>query len=340
LRGYLQTILADRRAVGEFQPRARDGKPIGDPLPNYFPAVVSEEEFHAAREGTVSRRVRPGRVSHYINLFSCLLLHARNGGTYYCRTLSEQGHNRRALMNTDGQEARAKQYSFDYEVFEAAILSCLREIDPHEILNGDTGPDETIVLAGELARLEAKIGELEGELLKGEVATVAKVLRQLEGQKADLVARLATARQKAAHPLSESWGEAQSLVDALAAATDPEEARLRLRAALRRMIEGIWLLVVPRNRVRLAAVQIWFAGGKKHRDYLIYYLPPRGNQYSHKEGGSWCCSLAEAGVSEVADLRQRSEAREVESALAGVDVETLKAALVELLRLKQAGKRA
>jgi DNA invertase Pin-like site-specific DNA recombinase len=335
VRSYLQTILADRRAVGEFQPRGKNGKPDGDPIPNYFPAVVTEEEFHASRAGAAIRRLRPGRVSHYINLFSGLLLHARDGGTYYCRTLGKKDKNRRVLINAWAQEARAKCYSFDYEVFEAAILSCLREIDPHEILNGDTGPDETIVLAGELARIEAKIGELEGELLKGDVATVAKVLRQLEGQKADLAARLAMARQKAAHPLSESWGEAQSLVDALAAATDPVEARLRLRAALRRMIEGIWLLVVPRNGVRLAAVQIWFTGGKRHRDYLLYYLPSRGNKYSHKQGGWYPWNLADVVKLGPLDLRQKKTAR-LEALLTVLPLDALLEG-VELIPLANGG---
>jgi hypothetical protein len=226
-------------------------------------------------------------------------------------------------VNYDAQEGRARLYSFDYTVFETAILSCLREIDPHEILNGDTGPDETIVLAGELASVEAKIAELESELLKGDVAALAKVLRRLEGQKADLAARLATARQKAAHPLSETWGEAQSLVDTLASASDPEAARLRLRAALRRMIEGIWLLVVPHNKTRLAAVQIWFTGGQRHRDYVILWQPSRGNQYAHKEGGWWARSLSTVAKSGEFDLRNVKHAQQLEEVLAAAPVENI-----------------
>jgi hypothetical protein len=56
VRNYLQNILKDRRAVGEFQPRGRNGTPDGDPIPNYFPAVVTEEEWLAARAGAAARR--------------------------------------------------------------------------------------------------------------------------------------------------------------------------------------------------------------------------------------------------------------------------------------------
>src|SRR5262249_38657636 len=92
----------------------------------------------------------------------------------------------------------------------------------------------------------------------------------LEARKADLTARLAQARQEALHPLSETWGEVQTLAEALATAPDPQDARLRLRAGLRRIVSGGWVLVVPRGAVRLCAVQIDFAKGAR-RSYLIRY---------------------------------------------------------------------
>ena len=50
VKGYIGRILRDRRAVGEYQPRkGKRREPDGDPVPNYFPAVISEEEFFAAR---------------------------------------------------------------------------------------------------------------------------------------------------------------------------------------------------------------------------------------------------------------------------------------------------
>ena len=52
------------------------------------------------------------------------------------------------------------------------------------MLNGDDGPDEVMTLSGELARLEARIAELETELMAGDVAAAMKVLRQLGGPQA------------------------------------------------------------------------------------------------------------------------------------------------------------
>src|SRR5262249_54735086 len=160
--------------------------------------------------------------------------------------------------------------------------------DPQEILNGDQGPDESLVLAGEMDRIENAIAAIAADLdAHGESPTLYRRLREKEAEKAALAPRLAEAKQKASHPLSASWGEAQSLLSVMDSAPDPQDSRLRLRSLLRRMIDSIWLLVVPRGHDRLAAVQIWFAGGKRCRSYLMLHKPPKANKYARQEGGWW-----------------------------------------------------
>jgi hypothetical protein len=39
-------------------------------------------------------------------------------------------------------------------------------------------------------------------------------------------------------------------------------------------------------------VQLWFAGDKKHRDYLILHRPPKANAKGRTEGGWSCRSLS------------------------------------------------
>jgi DNA invertase Pin-like site-specific DNA recombinase len=338
-RAYLSKILRDRRAVGEFQPCRREGHkkvPDGDPVPGYFPAVVSESDWLATRAAASERRDKPGRLGKNINdkpgrlgkninLFSGLVKHARDGDTYMMVTKVD-GHAsrvhrspaRKILVNMRSAEGDAPGYSFPFAVFERAVLSGLAEIDPHDILDGDQrAGDEVLTLSRELAGIEARSGELEAELLKGDVAALAKVLRKLEERKRELAAQLADARHKAANPLSESWGEAKTLLGVLEKAPDPTDAQLRLRSALRRIVENIWLLVVPRGRGRdrLAAVQIDFREGAR-RSYLILYSPPKSNGKALTPGWwkvrSW--TLAEhraACVPEQPDLSTRQ----------GVDVE-------------------
>jgi DNA invertase Pin-like site-specific DNA recombinase len=376
-RTYVWIILRDRRVLGELQPRRSNGQPDGDPIKDYFPQIVTEAEWGAARGGAIRRPRHTSRGRRWtpaedkvvltlprkeaaealgrswasvncrrselqnrrrkakgkkkqeartnaINVFSGLLKDPHDGGSYYVATRSSARYGRswRVLLNLNSAQGRGPARSFPFDTFERAVLSLLREIDPHEILNGDHGPDEALLLAGELAGVEARIAELEAELLKGDVAALARVLRQLEERKRDLDGRLAAAREKAAHPLSAAWGEAQSLAATLDSAPDPNDVRLRLRSAIRRMIESIWLLPVAHGRDRLCAVQVWFAGGKRHRDYLILHRPPKADgKRPAKPGGWWARSMAVLAKPDDLDLRKPAHAKRLEAALAKVDLD-------------------
>src|SRR5262249_34901733 len=134
-------------------------------------------------------------------------------------------------------------------------------------------------LAGRLAELEDEIGKLKARLQAKYSDAVADVLEQQEAEAKLLTVQIGEARQEEASPLGEAWGDCQTLLDAIDRAPEPEEARVRLRAALRRIVEEIWCLFVDRGIVRLAAVQVWFAGGA-HRDYLIMHRGSHANAAS------------------------------------------------------------
>jgi DNA invertase Pin-like site-specific DNA recombinase len=326
---YIALILSDRRVLGEYQPRKRGRSKDGDPIRGYFPAVVTEAEWLAARAAIGKRHKRPtGRTSHDVNLFSGLLRSALDGDSYVVTNMlpsHDRGRKTRVLINSSHLEGRAKCRTFPLSVFETAILGWLKEVDAKEIINGDSVPDETLVLAGELARVEAKIAELEAALLEGDVAAIARVLRKQEELKRQLVGKLAEARQTASCPLGESWTDAQSLITALAKAKDPKDARLRLRAALRRIIEGIWLLVVPRGRDRLALVQIWFKDTGEYRSHFLIHRPAWSNGHrKYDKPAQWCCRSgypSENVVNSyddptpVEDLRNPGSAKEAEEGL-------------------------
>lgn len=80
---YVQKILSNTAVLGEYQPhtRPRGGKrePSGDPIPNYFPAIVDEVSFARANSGR--KRVPGGAVKGNLsNLFSGLTRCAVCGG--------------------------------------------------------------------------------------------------------------------------------------------------------------------------------------------------------------------------------------------------------------------
>lgn len=80
---HVSEILLSRAVVGEFQPCKMEGRkrvPNGDPLKDYFPRVVSDAEFFAAR-AKVRDRCHAGRAVQSVNnLFSRICFCGQCGG--------------------------------------------------------------------------------------------------------------------------------------------------------------------------------------------------------------------------------------------------------------------
>jgi DNA invertase Pin-like site-specific DNA recombinase len=333
---YVGLLLRDRRVIGEHQPRRQDGSPDGDAIPNYFPAAVTEGLFYAARAGAAQRHDKPGRPAKIINPFAHLLRDARSGAGYQARNRREpvwdrvskrrvrspSGRQHMVLEAATAKEGRAAD-SFPFTVFERAIFSCLREVDPGEVLGLDDTPQEIAVLEGQRERVRAERAEVKADMLKRYSSALAEVAYQLEARERDLDAELTRARQKAATPADQAWSEAHTLMDVIDRSSDPDDARLKLRSALRQIVDSIWLLVVPRGRDRLAAVQVWFADGKRQWSYLVLHRPPMDNGKARREGGWWCRSLAEVAGPGDLDLRDQRHAAELAAALEAVDLAAL-----------------
>jgi hypothetical protein len=323
-RSYVAGIINDRAAVGELATRTGEVIPI--------PAAITEEEWLAAQSGSADRRKRHGRkpAAGPEALFSSLLTDAQSGHPYYARTLREDGYTWRVLVRFDPREKAYRGGSFPEPIFEQAILSCLEEIDPAEVTGRD-GPDQVAVLNGRIEHVRARLAELEeqGKECEKLPKRLVKMMAELEDEEAALEEERRQAQQAAAHPLSETWGQAQSLLGVL----DTAEKRLRLRALLRQMVEEIRLLVVPRGWDRVAAVQMRFRGSDQVRSYLIVYrkgVMPNGRKAQRRkaEKGTdlWAVrSLADVHKPGDLDLRQRQDAAALEQKLLALDLAPLTA---------------
>jgi hypothetical protein len=323
-RTYIREILTDKRVLGIYTPRKRKGGTDGDPVPGYFPIVIGADLFDVVGRQIQERSQQGTRVGKYIHLFSGLLKNARDGQGYHAGTMTRPGRQHQRILLNDSAQGQGGHWSFPLAHFEGAVLTLLKEVDVHAILNGDDGPDESLALAAELARLQGRKAELEKAMLEGEktVASAYKVLAQLEERETALAAQLAEARAKASHPLSASWGEVQTLAEALQSAPDQEDFRLRLRAELRHILESVWLLVVGRGRFRLCACQAWFRAGQRlrQRSFLILSWPATSNGRATKPGGWWARSFADAALPGSLDLRKQDHVKRLEKALMEVEL--------------------
>jgi DNA invertase Pin-like site-specific DNA recombinase len=329
-RSYVAKLLSNPAVMGQYQPytgRGRKRQPDGNPIPGYYPAVVTEAEWFAARGAMVNRRGKAGQPAKVrLNLFANLLRDARDGSGIHLVNKykkkdkeGDKGGDHYLLVSyRASQGANGSKYvSFPLEVFEPAVLSCLREINPRDLLPDQKEIDKTLALSGKLAEVEGRIERLKARLkTDDDLDTLVDAVRELEAKRKRLAQELGRAQQEAASPLAEAWASCRNLAETLDKAPDPAAARVKLRSAIRRIIEGVWCLFVARGATRLAAVQIWFTGGAR-RDYLILRQPAKANGSARKEAQWWVRSLATVAKPGDLDLRKRDHARRLEKALAG-----------------------
>jgi hypothetical protein len=109
--------------------------------------------------------------------------------------------------------------------------------------------------------------------------------------------------QKAVAPLSGAWLEARTLVAAVDSGPDPEEARVRLRAVLPRVIDAIGIMVTKRGRDRLAAVQVFVRSGDQLRLFEIRDRPSQGNKAARQPGRWWARSARFSITAGTVDLQ-------------------------------------
>jgi DNA invertase Pin-like site-specific DNA recombinase len=269
-KAYVRKILTGRAVLGEYQPK-KHGKAEGAPVKDYYPAVVDEKEWDRAQGALASRRDKPGRVGRKsVSLFSGLLWDARSQERLLI-AWQTQGSGKarrkvRALVPAGSLDGRAKAVTFNYAIFETAVLSFLKEIKVADVVGKEVAT-ESAAIELELADIRQKRARLVARIVAGaDLPELEEASRQLHDREAALQKELASARQKEANPQGAAWQEAQTLIDVAA----DEAGFLRLRGLVRTIVDKIWVLVEVRGADRLAWVQLNFAaGGCRH--YLIRY---------------------------------------------------------------------
>jgi DNA invertase Pin-like site-specific DNA recombinase len=319
-RVYVRSILRGRAACGEYQPCFRRGNKAtadGAPVPDFYPRVVSDDQWHSAQaaiESRLRKGGRPGRQS--VNLFAGLLHDASTGGALWLVDWRRGGKVLMPKRVVNGHPG-AESVAFPADVFERAVLARLREIDPAEVLPGNGAAARVLALTGRLADVEGRLAKVQEEMTDGDgdCRPLVEALRKLEDKRAGVAAELAQAQREAASPLATAWGEYTSLVDVLDGAADPEDVRVRLRSALRRTVTGVWCLFVARSPWRFAAAQVHFSGGACRSYLVVSGIKERGRPRDWS-----CASFAEAGVPEDGlDLRKRAHAAKLARELAKLD---------------------
>ncbi len=316
-------ILTSPGAIGQYVPYRKRGEDAGSPVPNYFPAVVDEATYHTVRQAISARgRVGRGRRGKHVNLFSGLLIDARDGGSL---SYWKPGEHPNVLISVNAKEGKGIPWvSFPADLFDAAILSKLSEVSAADIEGDPAG--------GKVEELRQQRDDLDGLIAKWTaqmdnpaiVDTVAAKLTDLQLRRRKVVEELAEAEREAATPLAEVWGDYLSLASLLAR-DNSDDMRSKVRTVLRRCIDSVTCLFVRRGTVRLAAVRVQFRGSEAHRDYLVTARQKSGG--TTPRPAAWDTrSFADAYPGRGGlDLRDTKQAAAAGTALAKLDVSQLAA---------------
>ncbi len=312
-RSYIASILRNRAVIGEYQPHVghKIRLPDGEPIPDYYPAVLSEEEFaivHLAKKLRCGRSGRPpGKASAFA--FSGMLRCALDRCPMHisAKTKVRQVVSQAAAEGRPGSNWR----TFPADVLQQAILSQMRELAAEDLFEDGSGA-KVKEIEGKLAAVESRLTVALARFEDDPESPVwADRVSEYDRQKRRLVAELAEAKQEAASPLPAAWETAVAQIEA--------NQSDRLRTALLATVEAIWCLVVVRGWGRFLVAQVHFRGGSR-RDYLLHYSPPR-------PGGVaavwWARSLAEACGLDI-DLREADDVRALEDVLGKIEVPDVK----------------
>lgn len=175
-KSYIQKILHNKSVLGEFQPHKiirEDGRkkrvPVGKPIKNYFPEVVSDQDFFRAQERLKSNKSKGGKTGKINNLFGHIAkcgycgapmqyINKGNGDTYLvCDNL------RRGLGCINA--------SFRYDEFEKTFIEKCGQLNLKSILPIDDSKEQEI---------DNLYKEIEG--LNGKIVATGKAIENLDYQ--------------------------------------------------------------------------------------------------------------------------------------------------------------
>jgi DNA invertase Pin-like site-specific DNA recombinase len=292
---YVNRVLRNRSVMGEFQPhRIVDGKrvPDGDPIQDYFPAVIEPELFHRVTAARADRRTRAtGRKGRSVsNLFSGLLRCSYCGG----RMAFAHGSGTYLVCYSYKRGLGCSRTRWKYDDFETSFLTFCSEVDLEAVIR--TGED-----ARKLSNLQDTVAALRGEqtslkeqmdrtfeLLNMGTATkyVGEKLAALEARRDAIDAELREREQELARTGTvRDLGieELRSMIGRVQGGSGDEVFKLRsaLQARLRSIVNVVH--VAPNGHAPLVRRTIDFLRAQAGADDVIAHLEKQAESDEEKK---------------------------------------------------------
>lgn len=275
-RSMVTKILTGRAVLGEYAPyRKIEGRREAlEPIQNYYPSIISEDLYYAAKAARESRRGRGGRKGPGLtNLFSTLIACGYCGRPIHIQNKGPKPKGG-VYLRCDGalRALGCTSPGWDYSHFETNFLSLVTEVDVALVQDGRAAEKTKLLIrerdaerakAGEIQERQAKILALvESGGTADPLKSVLKRLQDLETAHGDSVKRITRLEGeiKAAaidqRSSEERRKQLRELLDAQPGLVDSDRFALRARLAqlVREVVDGI--LLFPNGGVSRSASRI------------------------------------------------------------------------------------
>lgn len=163
---YIKKILSNPAVYGAFQPHSDvNGKrvPDGEPVADYFPAVITKAEFLLAQDRMAQRRVNGSgrRGKTFSNIFTQLLVCGCCGANIVYKDKGKAPKGGKYLGCRKSDEGTCTSPNWKYEEFENAFLLFITELSLEDVFTNSN-------LKKHKQKIETDLASLKHELNSGQ----------------------------------------------------------------------------------------------------------------------------------------------------------------------------
>lgn len=336
-------ILRNRQVLGEHQHRIRtheangqhwQGIPVGEPVKDYYPRIISDELWNAARASIRTRSIPKRRDTHYYNVFSGMMFCGRCGAPIH-RKHEKVGYSRAQLYCSDKIAGKTQCQTMSAKNADPTILQAIYEYQ-YAYLGGDRAQNKS----AEIAALEFKIEEKMEECrrIADAIAKTGGKVHALLEKSVELTDEEDELRNELAE-LIESEAETATIFDEhfiqdalqyLYTADDEEatERRALLHVQLSRLVDTIWLFSYDSAVIKFKGSNalLWVPLPEKRlpsraNPQAKHHKPPKSKEEAPKF--AWRASMTEYPVQLPTPRRPAPISRKAKDYLLAIEEEQL-----------------
>ncbi|MGZ8161398.1 MAG: recombinase family protein [Methylobacter sp.] len=260
--GYVVRILKNPSVYGQFTPHIRvEGKPVPqEPIENYYPEIISQDDFFAVQAAISSRRGKGGQVGRKVNILANIIKCGKCGGSVIRinksgKQASVDKHYKWVAVVCDAARRGVTECGWlpwKLDELESAVLEEITELDLGLILDNEANDKSLAILKRNIESLTEQVASIQKQkerlvdaLAGGDtgLGAITDRIRALSTQKDDLIATKDILTQEydvESHRLS-SMTRSQNEIKRLADQLDDNEVRLKLQTEVRRLVDKIVL---------------------------------------------------------------------------------------------------